>query len=87
MSAGFNVQEVFMPLEVSKGKPIVVKSFIGLSGLDVSRDVQSSGCLRLNVINGEEASLKNKLGEFWKVESYSTTETEAKPISLEDKGP
>jgi len=48
------------------------------------RNVQSQSQGQVNLISGEDSFLNNQLEEFWKIESYSTTRPETKPLSLED---
>ena len=85
---GTNSQEVFIPLEVKRGKlnePIAIKSCIGWSILGDCPSVPSSTPVQVNVINGEDVTLSDQLKEFWRVESYGTSKCETKPLSVEDQ--
>lgn len=85
---GTNIQEVFIPLEVKRGKPnepIAIKSCIGWSILGGCPSVPSSTPVQVNLINGEDVTLSDQLEEFWRVESYGTSKCETKPLSVEDQ--
>ena len=85
---GTNLQDVFIPLELRRGKlnePVAIKSCIGWSILCGSAIVQASGCVQINLISGQDVSLNDKLEEFWKVESYGTAKNVTKPMSVEDQ--
>ena len=85
---GTNLQGVFIPLEVRRGKrnePVAIKSCIGWSILGGSPIVQASGCVQINLISGQDVSLNDKLEEFWKVESYGTARNVTKAMSVEDQ--
>lgn len=81
---GTNIQEVFIPLEVKRGKPnepIAIKSCIGWSILGGCPSVPSSTPVQVNLINGEDVTLSDQLEEFWRVESYGMSKCETKPLS------
>lgn len=85
---GTNIQEVFIPLEVKRGKPnelIAIKSCIGWSILGGCPSVPFSTPVQVNLINGEDVTLSDQLEEFWRVESYGTSKCETKPLSVEDQ--
>jgi len=46
--------------------------------------MQSHSQGQVNLIGSEDVSLNNQLEEFWKIESYGTTKSETKPLSVED---
>ena len=85
---GTNVQEAFIPLEVKKGKPnepLAIKSCIGWSILGGSSARQACRSVQVNLISGEDVSLSHQLEEFWKIESYGTTQGVSKAMSVEDR--
>ena len=85
---GTNIQEVFIPLEVKRGKPnelIAIKSCIGWSILGGCPSVPFSTPVQVNLFNGEDVTLSDQLEEFWRVESYGTSKCETKPLSVEDQ--
>ena len=85
---GTNIQEVFIPLDVKRGRPnepLAIKSCLGWSILGGSSNIQSRRQGQVNLIGGEDVSLNNQLEEFWKIESYGTTKSETKPLSAEDR--
>ena len=85
---GTNIQEVFIPLEVKRGKPnepIAIKSCIGSSILGGCPSVPSSTPVQVNLINGEDVTLSDQLEEFWRVETYGTSKCETKTLSVEDQ--
>ncbi|KAK2561737.1 hypothetical protein P5673_015113 [Acropora cervicornis] len=80
---GTNIQEVFIPLDVRRGKPndpIAIKSCLGWSILGAP---QIQGLI--NLVTAQDVSLDKQLEEFWKVESYGTARPESKPLSVEDR--
>jgi len=84
---GTNIQEVFIPLDMKRGKPnepLAIKSCLGWSILGGSSNMQSHSQGQVNLIGSEDVSLNNQLEEFWKIESYGTTKSETKPLSVED---
>ena len=88
VSLGTNIQEVFIPLDVRKGKPnepLAFKSCLGWSILGGSSNVQTRSQAQVNLIGGEDVSLNNQLEEFWKIDSYGTAKCETKPLSVEDR--
>ena len=85
---GTNIQEVFIPLDVRRGKPndpIAIKSCLGWSILGGASNVQSRSQGLINLVTAHDVSLDKQLEEFWKVESYGTTRPESKPLSVEDR--
>lgn len=85
---GTNIQEVFIPLDVKRGKPndpIAIKSCLGWSILGGTSNVQSRSQGLINLITVQDVSLDKQLEEFWKIESYGTAKPESKPLSVEDR--
>ncbi|XP_015760861.1 PREDICTED: uncharacterized protein LOC107340022 [Acropora digitifera] len=85
---GINIQEVFIPLDVRRGKPndpIAIKSCLGWSILGSASNVQSRSQGLINLVTAQNVSLDKQLEEFWKVESYGTVRPESKPLSVEDR--
>ena len=85
---GTNIQEVFIPLDVRRGKPndpIAIKSCLGWSILGGASNVQSRSQGLINLVTAQDVSLDKQLEEFWKVESYGTARPESKPLSVEDR--
>ena len=85
---GTNIQEVFIPLDVRRGKPndpIAIKSCLGWGILGGASNVQSRSQGLINLVTAQDVSLDKLLEEFWKVESYGTTRPESKALSVEDR--
>ena len=85
---GTNIQEVFIPLEVKRGKPnepIAIKSSIGWSILGGCPSVPFSTPVQVSLISGEDLTLSDQLEEFWRIESYGTNKFETKPMPVEDQ--
>ena len=85
---GTNIQEVFIALDVRRGKPndpIAIKSYLGWSILGGASDVQSRSQELINLVTAQDVSLGKQLEEFWKVEPYGNTRPESKPLSVEDR--
>ncbi|XP_074632738.1 uncharacterized protein LOC141891656 [Acropora palmata] len=71
---GTNIQEVFIALDVRRGKPndpIAIKSYLGWSILGGASDVQSRSQELINLVTVQDVSLGKQLEEFWKVEPYA----------------
>lgn len=79
---------MFIPLDVKRGKPnepFAIKLCIDWSILGGSPNVQTYSRVQINFISGEDVFLNNQLEEFWKIESYGTTNCKTIPMSIQDR--